>query len=139
MLYVHLKHPSQPSEGYVQFAAGLKAVLEISVEQQRKGSPFQPECLDKANFTVIRRVCSGKSEHTGEMESAFGFYSAEVMFVSPCPSWLCSQYLIQLAPLKRTDAQEVKEAGQRLVTAPRKERLSSGPVSEQTFLVDGEG
>lgn len=61
------------------------------------------------------------------------------MFVNPCPSWLSLHYLIQLATLKRTDTQEVKEAGQTLVTALRKEGLSSGPVSEQTFLVDGEG
>lgn len=73
MLYVHLKHPLQPNEGCVQFAAGLKAVLEISSEQQRKGPPFQPKCLEKANFTAVRRVCSWKSEHTGRWEVCLVF------------------------------------------------------------------
>ena len=41
MLYVRLKHPLPPIEGRAQFATGLKVVLEISVEQQRKRQPFQ--------------------------------------------------------------------------------------------------
>lgn len=133
MLYVHLKRPLQPTDRCAQFATGPKVVLVKNVEQQRKIPPLQPERLDKANLTSIRRVCFGRVNTWGD-GSAYGFCSEEVVFVClPHPCSLCSHSLIPLATLKRIDAQEVKEEGERLVTAPRREGVSSGPASEQEF------
>lgn len=134
MMYVHLKRPLQPTDHCAQFATGLKVVLVISVEQQRKILPLQPKRLDKANLTPIRRVCLGRVNTWGDRKCIwFLFRGGGVPMPPPHPCWLCSHYLIPLATLKRIDAQEVKEERERLVTAPRREGVSSGPASEQEF------
>lgn len=68
------------------------------------------------------------------MGSAFGFCSEEVVFVClPTPLLALLSLSYSIGTLKRIDAQEVKEEGERLVTASRREGVSSGPASEQEF------
>lgn len=85
-------------------------------------------CLDEANCTLDQDgVLGGVSTQTG---NAFGFILAPVVTMS-FPHWLISDLtvVIQLASLKRIDAQEVKEEKDNC----SKERVKPG-IWQSTFV-----